>query len=284
MNFVNKLERKFGKYAIRGLIKYIIGGYVIGIVLYWLGSMLTGNPYTILSYISLEPYYILHGQLWRLVSWLLIPESTGILALIMLYFYFYVGNVLESYWGSFRFNLYILGGVLFTVIAAFILYGILLATGNSAFLGFTFGTEYINLTMFLAMAVCFPDMEVRLYFLIPVKMKWLAVIYLALTGYNFAISNWYGRTVILASMLNFVIFYFSTKNLKRYTPHEIHRRKSFKRAATPPSPSAGPRYKCSVCGRTEKDDPGLTFRYCSKCQGNHVYCQDHLFTHEHIKF
>ena len=86
------------------------------------------------------------------------------------------------------------------------------------------------------------------------------------------------------SLLNFIIFFLSTRNLNRYTPHEIHRRHQFKSQMKEPRPGSGiTKHKCAVCGRTELDDPTLEFRFCSKCEGNYEYCQDHLFTHQHIR-
>ncbi len=92
---------------------------------------------------------------------------------------------------------------------------------------------------------------------------------------------------IVASLLNFVIFFFSTRDMYRYNPKEIRRKQQFKKAVAQSrvNPSTGgiTKHKCAICGRTEKDDPNLEFRFCSKCNGNYEYCQDHLFTHQHVK-
>lgn len=275
MNFMYKLERKFGKFAIPHLINYIIGAYGIGLVLYFVAPKF-------LDYLALEPYYILHGQVWRLISWIFIPSSVSIFSLIMMLFYYQIGNHLEYYWGSFRFNMYMWGGILFTDIAAIILYFVTYKVYNMLFpVGGLFSTSYINLSLFLAFAVCFPEMEVRLYFLIPIKMKWLALVYVLISLYEIVVSGWIVRTAIIASLLNFIIFYVMTRNLKRYSPKEIHRKQSFKRQVE--QSVSKTKHKCAVCGRTEKDDPSLQFRYCSKCEGNYEYCQEHLFTHQHIK-
>ncbi len=275
MNFLYKLERKLGKYSIPHLMTYIIGAYGVGLVLYFIAP-------GILSYLSLEPYYILRGQIWRLVSWIFIPSDVSIFALIMLLFYYQIGTQLEYYWGTFKFNLYMFGGLFFTDVAALILYGIMYAIYHTAIpMSGLFSTSYINLSLFLAFAVCFPEMEVRLYFLIPIKMKWLALVYALISLYEIVSSGWVTRTAIIASLLNFIIFYLTTRNLKQYSPHEIHRKKKFKRQVD--QSTGATKHKCAICGRTEKDDPTLQFRYCSKCEGNYEYCQDHLFTHQHIK-
>ena len=291
MNWLNKLERKIGRYAIPNLIVWMIGAYTIGFVLY------TVSP-GILNLLTLSPYHILHGQIWRLFTWVLMPtESNLIFLLIMALFYYQLGTTLERTWGTFRFNVYIFSGMIFTVIGAFVLYAIYyvqnlsaitampaLAANLSSSLGWGYSVNYINMSIFLAFAVMYPDMQVMLYFIIPIKMKWMAIVYGVLIVYNFVMSGWAGRISIVMSMLSFIVFFLSTRNLKRYTPHEVHRRQKFKAQMREPRPGSGiAKHKCAVCGRTELDDPNLQFRFCSKCEGNYEYCQDHLFTHQHIR-
>ena len=283
MNFLNKMERKFGRYAIHNLTKYMIGCYIIGYILLYGGSLF---HISFTQYLSLSPYHIVHGQIWRLVSWLLIPppSSNLIFVLIMLMFYYSLGETLERTWGAFRYNVYILGGVLFTVIGAFILYFI--AGGSpitSLYYSGAFSTYYINLSIFLAFAVSYPDMQVLFMMIIPMKMKWLAVLDVAYLLYDMVNGSWGIRTVIIASLLNFIIYFLMTRNYRRISPQEIHRKQQFKKAVHPQMTPGGTRHKCAVCGRTEKDGEHLEFRYCSKCNGNYEYCQDHLFTHQHIK-
>ena len=192
---------------------------------------------------------------------------------------------MERTWGTFRFNVYIFGGIIFTVIGAFILYGVMYAVYGVpvAGMGAFFSTNYINMAIFLAFAVCYPDMEVLLYFIIPIKMKWMAVVYGVLIIFSLIQTNWAGRVAIIMSLLNFLVFYFSTRNYKRISPKEIHRRQTFKSQMRQPAGHDGvTKHKCAICGRTELDDPTLEFRFCSKCEGNYEYCQDHLFTHQHI--
>ena len=161
MNFLNKMERKFGRYAIHNLSTYIIGAYVIGYFLYFLA------PGVLYNYLSLEPYYILRGQIWRLITWVLIPpESPGIFTIIMLMLYYSLGNSLEQTWGAFRYNAYIFSGIISTIIGAFILYAVM--GGNIVFGQALFSTYYINMSIFLAFAVCYPNMELLLYFIIPI--------------------------------------------------------------------------------------------------------------------
>lgn len=291
MNWLNKLERKIGRYAIPNLIVWMIGAYTIGFVLY------TVSP-GILNLLTLSPYHILHGQIWRLFTWVLMPtESNLIFLLIMALFYYQLGTTLERTWGTFRFNVYIFSGMIFTVIGAFVLYAIYyvqnlsaitampaLAANLSSSLGWGYSVNYINMSIFLAFAVMYPDMQVMLYFIIPIKMKWMAIVYGVLIVYNFVMSGWAGRISIVMSMLSFIAFFLSTRNLKRYTPHEVHRRQKFKAQMREPRSGSGiTKHKCAVCGRTELDAPELEFRFCSKCEGNYEYCSDHLFTHQHIR-
>ena len=288
MNFLNKLERKFGWDAITGLLNYIIICYIIGYIIEFVAPRF-------MSFLTLEPYMIFHyGQVWRLVSWILIPPQTNIFfAIIMMIFYYQLGTVLEQTWGSFRFNVYIFGGMIFTVLGAILMYFLM----GQQVLGGYFSTYYINLSIFLAFAVCYPDMKVMLYFIIPIKMKWMAIVYAALAVASAISSGWVARVAILASLLNFIIFFLMTRNMKAYSPHEMKRKRDFRRQMGQSgmggrTTNAGngrsgqgqiTRHKCAICGRTELDDPNLEFRFCSKCDGNYEYCQDHLFTHKHVK-
>ncbi len=289
MDWVSKLERKFGRYAISSIMKYVIILQVAG---YLIMNMMPEFYY---DYLCLDASAIMHGQIWRVVTFLMDPPTTSIIFLFFaLYLYYMIGESLEAIWGPFRFNLYLLSGVLFHIIAAMLVYWIF---GASLLLG----TEYLYLSLFFAFAFSFPNTEFLLFFVLPVKVKYLGMLngaffaYTVLQGILPAYANsmyglYYKANALAAgvSLLNFMIFYFSSKNFRRHTPKEMMRKKKFKndmkRAKRPSATYAnGAKHKCSVCGRTELDDPTLEFRFCSKCSGNHEYCQDHLFTHEHIK-
>lgn len=285
MKFIDMLERKFGRFGIPNLTIYMIVCYVIGY------ALMIVNP-GILNWLSLEPAYILRGQVWRLVTWVLYPPSTsGVLwfAIAVLFFYYPIGTSLERTIGTFKYTLYILSGVIFTILGAFILYFLL---GGNVLVGNVFSTYYISLSTFLAYAMCYPDMQVLLMFIIPVKMKWMAIFYVVIVVYEMIqyimAGAWYLVIPIVASLLNFIIFYFGTKDFSRYNPKEVHRRNEFRRAMEPQGrmksgSGSVTKHKCAICGRTELDDPNLEFRFCSRCNGNYEYCQDHLFTHTHVK-
>lgn len=276
MSFLNKMERKFGRYALHNLSKYIIGAYIIGYVLYFFA------PNLLYDYLSLEPYYILRGQIWRLVTWVLIPpESPDIFTIIMLMLYYSLGSSLEQSWGAFRYNVYIFLGILSTVVGAFILYFVL--GGNGIFGSSLFSTYYINMSIFLAFAMCYPNLELLLYFIIPIKIKWMGILYGIFIIISFVQTNWVGKVAIIASLFNFIVFFLMTRNYRNVSPKEIRRKQSFKRQVDQGMGSGIIKHKCAVCGRTELDGDDLEFRFCSKCEGNYEYCQDHLFTHEHVR-
>ena len=147
----------------------------------------------------------------------------------------------------------------------------------------------------------FPDMQVLFMWLIPIKMKWLALvdgIFFGWTILQAFLPSYGGQPVIgifykgmalqaFVSLLNFLVFFLLTRNLQDISPKAMYRKQKYQRevqqARTQNYHAGGAMHKCAVCGRTELDDPNLEFRYCSKCNGNYEYCQDHLFTHEHIK-
>lgn len=281
MNWLDKLERKLGRFAIPNLTVYLLAGYVIGF------SVVLLMP-ELLGWLTLEPALILRGQVWRVISWVLIPPTTQPISLLFLVLLYYsLGTALERTWGTFRYNVYIFSGLLFTVLAVFIFYAVYyFGFGMEISLSSVglISTNYITMSIFLAFAAIYPEMEVYLYFILPIKMKWMALVYAAMALYYFVSRGAVTRVAIGASLLNFVIFFLSTRNLKRYSPKERARKARFRQQSAPHmQDSNGAKHRCAVCGRTELDDPCLEFRFCSKCNGNYEYCQDHLFTHEHVK-
>ena len=275
-NLLDKMERRFGRYAIRNLTMYLLAGYAIGYLLSFTMPQL-------LTYFTLEPALILKGQVWRLLSWVIIPPNDNIIFVIfMMLLYYSLGNTLESYLGTFRYNVYIFSGILFTVIGAFIVNGLI---GGITGFGSLYSTYYINMSIFLACASIMPDYQLLLYGIIPVKMKWLAILDVVLLAVDAVQGGLIIRIVIIASLLNFIIFFFCNRNLRGHSPKQAVRRKKFQKQISRPQNqyAGGAKHRCAVCGRTELDDPTLEFRYCSKCNGNYEYCQDHLFTHEHVK-
>ena len=272
MEFFRKLERKYGRYAIHNLMYYIIILYGIGMVIQWV------DPMFYIRYLSLDASAILRGQIWRIVTFVIWPPSTDIFFnLLSMYLYYWLGTNLERVWGAFRFNVYFLMGILGHFLAALVGY---LVFGQGWFLT----TSYLNFSLFFAFAATFPDLQFYLFFVIPIKAKWLALFDGIYFLYGFAFGNAATRCAILLSFLNFIIFFFMTRDFRRVSPKEIKRKQEFKtkmRAAEHVK-EQGSHHRCAVCGRTEKDDPTLEFRYCSKCEGEYEYCMDHLYTHRHV--
>lgn len=242
----------------------------------------------LMGWLTLEPALIVRGQVWRLVTWVLVsPTSRPIDLLFLVLLYYSLGTVLERTWGTFRYNVYIFSGMIFTVLGVFALYAVYFFGFHveiSLSMAGMVSTNYITMSIFLAFAAIYPDMEVYLMFILPIKMKWMALVYAAMALYYFITGGVVSRVAIAASLLNFVIFFLSSRNMKRFSPKERVRKAKFKRQSAPHMQySNGAKHRCAVCGRTELDDPCLEFRFCSKCNGNYEYCQDHLFTHEHVK-
>lgn len=316
--FLAKMQRKFGKYAIPNLPLFIV-------IIYGLGYIMQYVIPNWVSAVSLNPYAIMHGQVWRLFSWVFVPENTSIFfVLIVLYFYYSLGRTLERTWGSFMFNIYFFSGLIITVVGAFVLSGILMVFGKEwlvdmetnlvimnhgeecpfirggsyihELISHSFGMYYITLSIFLAFAMMYPDMKVYVFFVLPIKVKVMGIIYLIMLGFGIITSfitvrggviniRWEIGLIQLvsvgASLLNTFIFFLLTKRGIRKTPKEIKRQHEYKvkvKKATPIS-----RHKCDVCGATDETNPELSFRFCSKCNGSHEYCQEHLFSHTHVK-
>ncbi len=292
MRWMDKLERRYGKYAIPNLMYYIIILYAIGFVIQ------VFSPELYSGYLALDPAAILHGQIWRIVTFIIVPpDGSFIFIFFSLYLYYTIGKMLEYQWGAFKFNLYFFSGMLLHVLACLLIY---LVTGISL----SYGTMYLNMSLFFAFAALYPDVQFLLFFIIPIKCKWLGYangIYFAITiimgflvpylpngmGIMMSLAQ-FGIIAIpansvaaLVSFLNFIIFYFATRR-NQLSPKQVRRRRTYEKKIRAASERSN-HHRCTICGRTEKDGEDLEFRFCSKCVGNYEYCQDHLFTHEHRK-
>ena len=283
MNILNKLERRFGKYAVPNLMYYIIILYGAGFVLFMV------NPQFFSDYLSMSPQAIMRGQIWRLVTFIMQPESGNVfMTALILYVYYLIGSQLERVLGTFRFNFFYFSGIFFHILVAMLMYFL---TG----LSLPIGILHLNTSMFLVYATLFPDAEFRIWFTIPIKGKWLAMAEMAfllfsilrvfLPAYNKGLqvlAYMVGALEATAALVNFFLFFLLAKSGVKYAKHKREFKKKV-RQAKPMDYGNGAKHKCAVCGRTELDGEGLEFRYCSKCNGNYEYCQDHLFTHTHVK-
>jgi membrane associated rhomboid family serine protease len=263
MKFLNKLERKYGRYAIKNLVMYLVIMNAIAFLLSYQSS-------AFLDKLQLVPQLVLKGQVWRLVTYIFIPQDTSnpIFIIFVLYMLYMIGSGLEREWGSFKFNVYYLIGMLGTTIAVFIS-----GSGGTGY--------YLNLSLFLAFAYIYPDFQILIFFILPVKMKylgWLDAIFLAISFLSGSLSD---KLAIIAALINFVLFfgkdiiYFLKNNKQTYKRRRMHTVSKYEKQAT--------YHRCTVCGITEKDDKNMEFRYCSTCEGRYEYCMVHLKQHEHIK-
>ncbi|KRQ86407.1 hypothetical protein ABG79_01788 [Caloramator mitchellensis] len=261
MKWIYRLESRFKKFTIKNIMFYIVA--ITGFV--FIASIV--NP-LIIDYLILNPELVFKGQVWRLITFLFIPPSSSVLFLfIILYFYYWIGLNLEHHWGSFKFNLYYLIGVLATIIGSMITN--IDATGN-----------YINTSMFLAFAYLFPDVEILMFFFFPVKVKYLGYLEWAYIIYTVLFLPFPLKALSILSVVNFLVFFgrdlILNTNLRRKS---FSRRRKFQKNF---NSTKNYRHRCTVCGITEADDPKMEFRYCSKCAGRHAYCSEHIFNHEHI--
>ena len=251
-------------FGIPNLMRYII----IANAVFWL--MGTVNP-VLMNYLLFNPALV------RLISFVFIPPSTGVLAFIAFYFYYWIGTTLENQWGTGQFTIYFFTGVILTILYGFAIYFI---TGRPVSLSST----YIFLSMFFSFAALLQDLQVLFLFIIPVKMKYLALVDAAFFVLSVISTPFPENLLPVVAVLNFLIF--CGGELKSMLPRRQSRSTiNFKRE------SARIRYeqreklythKCAVCGRTDTEYPNLEFRYCSRCVGYHCFCEDHINNHIHF--
>lgn len=267
------------RFGINNLMLFVVFGTL---AVWLLGAMDTTGRLE--YYLTFDANAVLHGQIWRLITFIFIPQSSGLWLLLFLYFYYFIGSALERQWGPGRFTIYYLMGMLMTVIYGFITYFV---TGRS----YAMTSNYINLSMFFAFATLFPDNMVLVFYIIPIKIKWLALV--DALYFVYAIFSDIGRGMgmmsflPLVAMLNYFLFCGDTL-MQLIRPGSRRQRAktiNFKREARKinhEQKTRGYTRKCAVCGRTDTDYPDLEFRYCSRCVGVHCFCQDHINNHVHF--
>lgn len=308
--FINRNRHK----GIPKLMLYIS----VGNILVYL-AMLFFPQFPLFLWLRFDAPSILRGEVWRLFTYVFTYSTMaaggsayGLLrAILITLCYYWVGNMLEGIWGTLRFNLYYLFGIVLMDICALAIYLIFS-------IPYMANATYVNLSMFLAIATLLPEQRVYFLYIIPLKMRWMALLYFGIIlyevveiGYNaILLLKIYGSSTLgigslccalipLASLLNY--FFFLGKNIKNLLPPQLRRKKRgasriefHPGSSAHPNPdwaknyrsSAGERpyhHKCTVCGRTDTDCPGLEFRYCSKCKGYFCYCLDHINNHTHIQ-
>ncbi len=280
---MNKIDRfcwKYPNFGISNLMLYV----VIGTAIAWLFIQMDSTG-TLAAYLSFHPALFLRGQIWRLVTHIIMP-ATGrpLMLLIQLYFYYFIGRSLEQEWGKGRFTIYYFMGVLLNVIYSLLVY---LLFGKLYFAD----VSYINLSLFLAFATLWPDVQVLLFYIIPIKVKWLGILDAVLFGIsivsNLLVLNIIGALVPVVAVANYLLFCggWLFDYLRPSRARQRARTIQFKQAARRTQQTQrqqGYSRKCAVCGRTDTDNPGLEFRYCSRCEGYHCFCIDHINNHIHF--
>lgn len=290
-NFQRKVERYFYNHrnkGVRNLMLFVALGNLIVYVF-----QMADPSGALVSALRFQGGKILHGQVWRLFTYIFIPDSGGsnvfssaLFLAIMLFFYYQIGRILENRWGTLKFNAYYLCGILITDIAALIM-----GVGATVY--------YLNLSLVLAFATICPEDRVLLFFIIPLKMKWLAWFYFGITIFDFFAVPFPFNLFPIFALLNYFLFFGSDiKNVLpsfgRYHHVWTEREKKANNPHAAPTPKWADgyksaegqkpyRHKCTVCGRTDTDYPGLEFRYCSRCKGYYCYCMDHINNHTHIQ-
>jgi len=241
-----------------------------------------------------SPYHILRGEVWRLFTFAMLPFGGGFLVLITFYFYYFIGRTIEREWGSGKFTLYFLSGLLLTAVYGFVVYLIQSAGLEEAWkemvslvIASQMGAYYIYLSMFFTFALLYPDMQVLLFFVIPVKMKWLGLLDLGFFLYEVVTTPFPYDLLPVVAVLNCLIFCWDAlSELARklfYRPSgEAVQFRTEVRRMQQEERSRNYTRRCEVCGRTDADYPELEFRYCSRCRGYHCYCIDHINAHRHV--
>ena len=257
-------------FGIPNLMRYITAANV---AIWVLGAI----NRSFLGVLTFDPALILHGQIWRLVSFIFYPPSMGPLAFLAFWFYYWIGSTLEAQWGTGQFTIYYFSGVILTVLYGFIIYFI---TGRSVNLG----SEYIYLSMFFSFAVLYPDMQVLFMYIIPIKIKYLAIVDAVFFVYSVIANSFPVNLLPLVALVNFFIFcggeLFASLP-RRPSRNTVNFRQESARIRREQKDKLYT-HKCAVCGRTDVDHPELEFRYCSKCQGYHCFCSDHINNHIHF--
>lgn len=211
------------------------------------------------------------GEWWRLASFILVPPAASpIFIAFALYILYLLGTALENEWGVLRLNLFLLCGWALTVVAAWI---VPQSVVTNAFIGGS---------IFLAFAYLNPNYVFYIFFVLPVKVKWLALLTWLYFGYVLIAGGPAARILVLASTGNFLIFFGARivndlRTGKRHMRGQIQRRAALREAA-----AAGPRHRCTVCVKNSDTHPNEDFRYCSKCAGDRCYCEAHLRDHVHV--
>jgi hypothetical protein len=260
MPLLDRLQRRYGRWALPHVTEGLIACQAIVYLFH------EAKP-EFLASIELVPSRVLGGEVWRLITFLCEPPPMNLVfALFFWYMFFLMGTALEHTWGTFRYNVFLLVGWLATVAVSF------LQPEQAA------SPAFLQGSVFLAFAYLYPDFQLLLFFLLPVKVKWLAL--LQWIGYFYVIlfSVPIAKLLAAASICNFMLFFWHDILLRMKAG-----RRRMAQQATGIRQAGTPRHTCAVCGVTNLSDPKMSFRYCSKCEGAACYCAEHLYSHQHVR-
>ena len=263
------------RFGIPNLMLYIV---VISLAVWLLSTMDRTN--SLMGLLSFDAGLILKGQVWRLVTFVFIPQSLSIWELVFFYFYYWIGSALEREWGTPRFNIFLISGVLLTAVYGFIMF---FATG----IGNMVSTYYVFLSMFFSFATLYPDMQVLFMFIIPIKIKWLAYVDAAYFVFAILTTKFPFNLLPVVAILNYLVF-FGAELIAELKPQKAKYAKTTvnfnreKQKIKYEQKNASYTHKCAVCGRTDTEYPDLEFRYCSRCSGYHCFCSEHINSHIHF--
>ena len=274
-------------FGIPNLMKYI----ALGNVFVFIADMLMNG---LVSYwLAYIPELVFRGQVWRLITFIIVPVSTGgntifgqvFFFALTTFFYYWIGSALERQWGTTRFTVFYGLGVLLNILTGLLLYW---ANYSSIIT-----MSYVNMSMFFSFATLYPDMQVLLYGIIPLKVKWLAwldALFFVWSIFSYLRAGlWLAALLPVVAILNYLIFFWDDlcSILRRGRAQAAHRANpqtiNFKKAQKEVQQRKGYLHKCAVCGITDADDPNMEFRYCSKCNGYYCYCMNHINNHTHVQ-
>ena len=292
-NLRNRFERFCFRNRNKGIPNLML--YLcLGSAVVYLLSEFSGN-YILYNILCFDRTRILQGEVWRLITYPLTFEAGNIIfTLVGLVCYYSLGRAMENLWGTFRFNLYYLSGVVMMDLFCMLF-------GGRA------NVYYLNLSLFLGYATLYPNAQFLLLYIIPVKAWIFALLDLVLTLFDviqLTVAGYFPFSLFpFVALLNYFLFFGKDvlnvipmawranasrlfKRKKKYSPgpaKTIPFPTAGSYQATVSTPKAPYRHRCTVCGRTDVSDPELEFRYCSRCNGYYCYCEEHISNHTHIQ-
>ncbi len=266
MKLLDQLERRLRRFAIPNLTGYLAGFQAALWILTVIRPPQKGGGVMLEGFL-LIPEKVIEGEVWRLVTFVFLPPGVGLLAIFGIYLFWLMGTALEGHWGTVRYNFYVLIAVLATIAAAFALTDRNEPATNM----------FIDSSVFLAFAYLYPNFTLSIYFILPVRIKWFALLAWLGYGLTLATGTWPARAYVLASIFNFLLF-FGSDIWRRMRSNKWQMEAAIRKVAIGDKPF----HNCVICGLTEHHEPNEDFRICSKCDaGTFEYCSRHLRNHEH---